>query len=102
MNCRVLALLYGDFDTLHYRLLDSFRQSIPLDVPITLWLNQVGARSKARIAAENERYDVVDSRDNVHKYVAMRALMRRHEGSSSMSFRSRLLDLQSRRAKQRE
>ncbi len=81
MNCRVLALLYGPHVDLHTRLLNSFQRCVPKDVPITLWLNQVEAPTKARLGTESGRYDIIDSTENVRKYVAMRAMMTRAEVS---------------------
>jgi hypothetical protein len=77
LDVRVMALLYGPYDRLHCRLLDSFRKAIPKDVPITLWLNQVERLTRDRLGEEPGRYDIIDSQDNVKKYVAMRAMMTR-------------------------
>lgn len=79
MNARVLALLYGPHVYLHRRLLDSFKRFLPQNVPVTLWLNQVEKSTKDRVAEEAGRYDVIDSTENVRKYVAMRAMMTRHD-----------------------
>lgn len=79
MTARILALLYGPHLDLHKRILDSFRSYVPKTVPITLWLNKVERSTKDRVAEENGRYDVVDSPENVKKYVAMRAMMNRFD-----------------------
>jgi hypothetical protein len=77
MNARILALLYGPHYQLHRRILDSFKLAVPKDVPVTLWLNQVERSTLQRIGDERGRYDLIESPDNVKKYVAMRAMMTR-------------------------
>jgi hypothetical protein len=77
LDVRIMALLYGPYDRLHCRLLDGFRKAVPREVPITLWLNQVQRPTRDRLGEEPGRYDMIDSHDNVKKYVAMRAMMTR-------------------------
>jgi len=77
LDVRILALLYGPYNQLHRRLLDGFRKAVPKEVSITLWLNQVEQPTRARLAEEPGRYDVIDSADNTKKYITMRTMMSR-------------------------
>lgn len=71
----VFALLYGDYPDLHRRLLDGLARTLPSEVPVTLWGNQVGDSTKELLKTFC-RFKVIFSDSNVPKYKVMQRLFR--------------------------
>jgi hypothetical protein len=69
----VFALLYGNHSDLHQRILTGLMRTLPADVPIELWCNQV-CDSTRQFIESNARFKVTFSAENVPKYKAMRKL----------------------------
>lgn len=74
MNATIYSLLYGDYTELHQRLVNSLLPRIPEDVPIILWCNVVCKSTLDWLKAFGSRLSIIDSDENVPKYVAMRRM----------------------------
>lgn len=68
-------LLYGDFYDLHDAILTDLQHRAPPQMDLTVWCNQVCARTLARLS--KVKCTVVESKDNVPKYPAMRWMFKK-------------------------
>lgn len=76
---RIFTLLYGPHIALHRRLLESFRNFVPRDVPLNIWLNQVPDETKSLVEELRQHFPKIElftRGDNHPKYLAMREMFR--------------------------
>lgn len=69
------ALLFGEYPDLHWRLLDGLARTLPPEVPVTIWCNQVCAQTR-ELLGKFERFKAIFSNENVPKYLVMRQLFK--------------------------
>jgi hypothetical protein len=81
----VCSLLYGDYFDLHRRHLQGIVATVPEEVPIHFWCNQVGLRSMELLRSMSRpSWVVTESPENVPKYRAMGRMFERFRDAGSV------------------
>lgn len=76
-DVHICALLYGDHFDLHMRLLNSFKEAVPKETPVTIWCNQVGTITAELLGAmDRPNWHIIMGEGNTPKYKAMASMFK--------------------------